>query len=146
MTAAGAAWGAYTLMGKGSRAQIADPVLLTAGNFLGATWLGLILIAGVAANVQIDLWGLVLAATSGALASGVGYAIWYTTLKWLSSVLASILQLSVPLLSALGAVFLLGEQISLRLFVAAVLILGGLGLSMVPRTVSMPSSNRGSVR
>ncbi len=73
---------------------------------------------------------------SGALTSGVGYAIWYTALRELSGTAAASLQLSVPLIAALAGVLWLGEPLSLRLVVASVVILGGIALVIRPRVAN----------
>jgi drug/metabolite transporter (DMT)-like permease len=131
MIVAGVAWGAYSLRGRGSR----DPLAATTGNFVrsaplgAAAWIGARLIGGP------DAWhaereGLVLAAASGALASGVGYALWYAALPGLRAVQAALVQLSVPVLAAGAAVVLLDEALSLRLVSAGVLVLGGVLLAL----------------
>jgi drug/metabolite transporter (DMT)-like permease len=130
MTLAGVAWGVYTLRGQGQR----DPLGVTAGNFalavipaLGSLFLG----HGV--KIHWSQEGLVLAGTSGVLASGCGYAIWYTALPHLTATSAAIVQLSAPLLAAIGGVIILGETASLRLVVATPLLLGGIALAILTR-------------
>ena len=65
------------------------------------------------------------------MTSGVGYAIWYTVLPSLQATQAGIVQLSVPLIAALGGIVLLGEPLNLRIGMAAIAILGGIALVIV---------------
>jgi drug/metabolite transporter (DMT)-like permease len=127
MLAAGVAWGLYSLRGRGA----ADPVAANAAAFARAIPLALAASAGFAlvAETRITLPGLALALASGALTSGLGYAIWYAALRGLSAMRAAIVQLSVPPLAAALAVLTLGESVSLRLVLASVLILGGIALA-----------------
>lgn len=129
MTTAGIAWGFYTLRGRGSQ----DPLADTAGNFMYAVPLTLIIWLLAYKDIHISTNGVILAALSGALASGVGYVIWYGALRGLTTNRAAIIQLSVPVIAAWGGVMLLSEDISLRLLLAGVLILGGIGLSVLNR-------------
>ncbi|MFM1873880.1 MAG: hypothetical protein RL398_3302 [Planctomycetota bacterium] len=132
MLLAGASWGAYSLRGAGTR----DAIAATAGNFMLATPMALALLAlqAVASTPvlahsdpwQLDPLGAIYAALSGAVASGLGYAVWYTALRGLTRTAAATSQLSVPVLTALGGIALLDEPVSLRLVVAAVAILGGI--------------------
>lgn len=125
MAAAGMAWGAYSLLGKSE----ADSVGATARNFvLTLPLLALLFLAQP--GVQISTHGVALAVASGALASGAGYVIWYRALKELSTANASVVQLAVPIIAALGGVVLLSEPLTMRLFVASTLILGGIYLSI----------------
>lgn len=124
MLAAGCAWGVYSLRAKGS----GDPTVVTAGNFMRALPFALILSAAAFPWARVDLAGAVYALLSGALASGVGYAIWYAALPGLRSSSAATVQLSVPLLAAAGGMLLLGEPLTPRLMVAALAILGGIAL------------------
>lgn len=124
MALAGAAWGVYSLRGRGAH----DPVAASAGNFVRATPLALalsllsLLLGGAP---QLDGPGLGVAALSGALTSGLGYVVWYTVLPALRATSAATVQLSVPALATLGGAFAVGEPITLRLLLAAALILGG---------------------
>ena len=77
--------------------------------------------------------GLLLAVISGALTSGLGYVLWYTALKNLTATRAALVQLSVPVLAAFGGVLFLGEFFSLRLAIATLLVLGGIGLAIVQK-------------
>ena len=124
MLGAGVAWGVYSLRGKGA----GDPLAVNAGNFLRAVPLALALAVACYPSLSLDATGLLYAVASGALASGIGYAIWYAALPTLSSTTAASVQLSVPVLTALGGVAFLGESASLRLVLASAAILGGIGL------------------
>jgi len=132
MAAAGAAWGVYSLLGRGS----GRPVATTAGNFLRATPLALavVAVAGLGAgSVRITSWGALLAVVSGAVTSGLGYVVWYAALAGLTATRAATVQLAVPVLTAFGGVALLGERVTLRLVVASSLILGGVFLAVRSR-------------
>lgn len=126
MATAGAAWGVYSLRGRTST----DATEATAGNFLRAApvAVGLALVSFGTGHGHLDAAGVALAAASGAVTSGLGYAAWYAVLPRLSATTASVAQLSVPLLAALGGAALLGEQPGLRVAGAAVLTLGGIAL------------------
>ena len=124
MLAAGIAWGVYSIRGKVS----GDPTVVTAGNFLRAAPMGIILSILLFNSFSPDTTGIMLAIASGALASAVGYAIWYTALPLLESSVAASVQLSVPVIAAFAGVVFLAEPISLRLWLASFLILGGIAL------------------
>lgn len=126
MVAAGLCWAAYSLIGRGSGAALLD----TAGNFLRCAPVALLLAGVGLATRHSSLFGLACAMVSGALASGLGYAIWYAALPLLSRARAAIVQLTVPPLAALGGVALIGEPLTMRLVVASVVILGGVGLTI----------------
>ncbi len=129
MALAGAAWGVYSLRGRGA----ADPLLATAGNFLRAAPLALVLWLPFVDVAHADTRGIVLAVVSGALTSGVGYALWYTALRELTAMRAATVQLSVPLMTAVGAVVFLAEPVTWRLMLASVAILGGIALVLARR-------------
>lgn len=124
MLAAGVAWGIYSLRGRGTQ----DPIRVTAGNFLRCGGFAVGLSAAMLARTSLDSWGIGYAIASGAFASGVGYAIWYTALRGLKATSAASVQLSVPVIAAVGAIVLLGESMTPRLLVASVVILGGIAL------------------
>jgi len=132
MTIAGVAWGAYSLMGRAST----HPIETTAGNFLRAAVFGAILSAVSLGLFAWDARGALLAVLSGAVASGLGYAIWYTVLPALRATHAATVQLSVPVIAAIGGVLLLGEHLSLRLVLCSVAILGGIGLVLHARRLN----------
>ncbi len=126
MLAAGACWGAYSLAGRSSR----DPLAATSGNFWRATLLGTAALVFLMDTSSLTWRGVLLAAVSGSLASGVGYTLWYAALPSLSAWRAALLQLSVPVITALAASFLLAEAIPSRLLVATVLVFAGVLLSL----------------
>jgi len=121
MLAAGVAWGVYSLLGRGA----ADPAAATAGNFLRATWLALALGLASLPWARLDAAGVGYAVLTGIVFTGLGYAIWYAALPFLSATRAATVQLSTPVIAALGAVALLHEPITLRLVVASAAVLGG---------------------
>ncbi len=128
MAASGVGWGVYSLRGRGST----DPVAVSAGNFMRAAVLG----AGLGAAALLapgsvappDALGILYALVSGMVTSAMGYVLWYTVLPSLRATSAATVQLSVPILAALGGVLLLGEAVTLRLLISAVATLGGIGL------------------
>jgi drug/metabolite transporter (DMT)-like permease len=132
MTIAGMAWGAYSLMGRAST----HPIETTAGNFLRAAMFGVLLSAVSIGVFAWDARGALLAVLSGAVASGLGYAIWYTVLPALRATHAATVQLSVPVIAAIGGVLLLGERLSLRLVLCSVAILGGIALVLHARSLN----------
>ncbi|HZH89692.1 MAG TPA: DMT family transporter [Pyrinomonadaceae bacterium] len=129
MAAAGISWGLYSLGGRGAR----DPLADTTGNFVLALPLALVVNLLASADAHISLKGVVLAVLSGALASGVGYVVWYAALRGLTATRAATVQLPVPVLAAVGGVIFMSEKISLRLVVAAAVILGGVALALSAR-------------
>ena len=122
MLGAGIVWGIYSLRGKG----VGSPVAATAGNFLRTLPLTACLSLLMFRQMSVDNAGLVYAALSGALTSGIGYAIWYQVLPSLRSTTAATVQLSVPVLAAVGGILLLGEPLGWRLLVASFAILVGI--------------------
>jgi drug/metabolite transporter (DMT)-like permease len=126
MATAGVCWGLYSLAGQRSR----DPLGATAGNFVRAALAGVVFAAALAAASHITTRGVLLAAASGSLASGVAYTVWYAVLPSLTAWRAAILQLTVPLLTAASATALLGERITVRLVVAGVLVASGVGVTL----------------
>ena len=122
MTTAGVAWGIYTLKGRSSVNPLAD----TAYNFARSIPLVIILALIAYQTAHISSKGVLLAILSGVIASGIGYTIWYTALGGLSATQAAVVQLSVPVIAALGGVIFVSERISLRLALSALLILGGI--------------------
>lgn len=129
MLLAGVAWGVYSLRGRGS----GDATAGSAGNFLRSLPLALLLELAAWPAAHADGLGLLLALLSGALASGLGYALWYAVLPALRASQAASVQLSVPLLTALLGVLLLGEAFSIRLLLAAALLLGGVAWVLLGR-------------
>lgn len=124
MIAAGIAWGIYSLHGR----RAADPVETTAGNFVRAVPMALALGAAIQAQRSLDGTGLAYAVVSGALTSGLGYVIWYAAVPRLRASTAATVQLSVPVIAAVGGIALLGEAPTLRLALSAAAVLGGIAL------------------
>src|SRR5512143_636014 len=131
MLLAGAAWGVYSLRGRGAGHAVAR----NAATFARTLPLALVAAATSAAvgGANVDAAGAGLALASGALASGLGYALWYAALRGLTATRAALVQLSVPPLAAAGGVVLLGEALSARLLVSSVLVLGGIALAVTGR-------------
>jgi drug/metabolite transporter (DMT)-like permease len=129
MAVAGVAWGAYSLRGRG----VPDPLAATASNFLRAMPLALVLGLAFVARAHADLAGILLAIASGAVTSGLGYVIWYAALRGLSSLQAASVQLSVPVIAAVAGTLWLDEAFTVRLLIAVVAILGGIGLVLTDR-------------
>jgi len=128
MVCAGLAWGAYSLLGRAQQ----DPLATTAGNFLRCVPLAaLCLLLGLLRGQPAQQRGLLFAATSGALSSGVGYSLWYAALPHLTRARAAILQLSVPPLALAAAALLLGEAPSVRLLACGTAILAGVALAVL---------------
>ncbi|MBX7221580.1 MAG: DMT family transporter [Blastocatellia bacterium] len=131
MVTAGISWGWYSLRGRGSRFPLAD----TASNFLGTVPLALLGMMTLTATHSLSPTGVLVAVMSGAVTSGVGYVIWYAALKHLTATQAATVQLAVPILAAFGGVVLLAEPVTLRLLVASILILGGVGVALTGRAL-----------
>ncbi len=129
MLSAGVAWGVYSLRGKGA----IDPLGTTAGNFLRSVPITLALTVLLFSKMHADSAGAWYAVLSGAITSGIGYAIWYTALPALKAAQAATVQLSVPVIAALGGIAFLGELLSLRLVLASIAILGGIVLVITER-------------
>ncbi len=135
MVAAALGWGVYSLLGRG----VPDPLAATASNFVFAAPLAVLVFAVVPDGATMQ--GALLAVVSGAVTSGLGYALWYTILPRLSATLAAVAQLSVPVIATAGGVALLGEELSARFVIATLLVLGGIGLSLVrPRQRTIGSN------
>jgi drug/metabolite transporter (DMT)-like permease len=124
MAGAGVCWGVYSLLGRRS----SDPFATTAGNFLRAVPLAIVVSLIFLRTTRLDLAGVAYAVLSGALASGLGYAIWYAALRGLTATRAAVVQLSVPVIAALAGIAILGERITLRLAISAIAVLGGIAL------------------
>ncbi len=122
MSIAGIAWGIYTLRGKGST----DPLVDTTFNFVRTAPLVIALILITLSDIHLSTEGIVLAVLSGAVASGIGYSVWYAALGGLSATEAAVVQLAVPVIAAVGGVIFVSEAITLRLILSAIMILGGI--------------------
>jgi drug/metabolite transporter (DMT)-like permease len=134
MAVAGVAWGLYSLLGRGA----GNPLVATGGAFIGAlpAVLTVSLISSFASGMHIMDRGAMLAVASGAIASGVGYVIWYAALRGLSATRAAIVQLSVPVIAAFGGVLFLAEDITPRLLVASAATLGGVAIVLSRRAAT----------
>jgi drug/metabolite transporter (DMT)-like permease len=130
MLCAGIAWGFYSLRAKGAD----DPMMTTAGNFLRAVVLATVLSIALFPSASLDRAGAGYAVLSGAIASGVGYVIWYTALPELKAASAATVQLSVPVLAATGGILFLGESITVRFLLASIAVLGGIALVVTEKT------------
>lgn len=129
MVVAGAAWGVYSLRGRG----IANATASTAGNFLRAVPFAVGVSLVMAGNAAMDAAGIAYAVASGAVASGLGYAVWYSVLPTLRATTAATVQLSVPVIAALGGAVFLGEAVTPRLILASLAVLGGIALVIAGR-------------
>ncbi len=131
MCISGASWGWYSIRGK----EAAEPLVMTAGNFARATPMTLTLSAGAIAALGwfADPIGVALAATSGAITSGLGYALWYLALRRLTTTAAAVVQLTVPVIAAFAGVLVLDEPVTARLVLTSVAILGGIALVVTQR-------------
>ena len=136
MVGAGVAWGIYSLRGR----HASSPTVETTGNFVRAVPMALILGAYGISRAEIDFAGVVYAVGSGAVASGLGYAVWYSVLPRLASTMAATVQLSVPAIAAIAGVIFLHEPITARLLGASAAILGGIAVFILCR----PEPVRGS--
>jgi drug/metabolite transporter (DMT)-like permease len=135
MAVAGVAWGAYSLRGRSNRA----PLAATSGNFARSVPFAIVSLAGayVLASgsdaLHAESRGAWLALASGALASGLGYSLWYLALPELDALHAAVVQLTVPVWVGIAGILLLGESLTARLALAAPLILGGVACAVLPR-------------
>ncbi|WP_299866871.1 DMT family transporter [uncultured Hoeflea sp.] len=132
MALSGVAWGVYSLRGRG----LPDPLKATADNFLRSVAfiapLGLVVLL-LSLPVQATPTGVALATLSGAVTSGLGYALWYRVLRQIGATVGAIVQLTVPVIAALGGTLLLAEGWTLRLIVSSLLILGGVALAIIAK-------------
>ena len=129
MLGSGVAWGVYSLRGKGA----GDPTRVTAGNFLRAVPIAAVLSVLMYDQTSLDSAGFWYAVASGALTSGIGYAIWYTALPALQATKAATVQLSVPVIAAAGGTVFLGEPLTLRLVLSSIAILGGIAMVILEK-------------
>jgi drug/metabolite transporter (DMT)-like permease len=129
MVGAGIAWGIYSLRGRGA----GDPTKVTAGNFLRTVPMTAALSLVMSRGTVLDAPGVIYAILSGGLTSGIGYAIWYAALPNLRASQAATVQLSVPVIAALGGVLLIGELLTLRLVLASATILFGIALVVLEK-------------
>lgn len=130
MTISGVAWGAYSLLGKNA----VNPLAETAGNFTRCLPFLLLLVPATffGNGLNMSLPGVMYALASGVLASGCGYALWYSTVKHISSQNAATLQLSVPIIASFAGVLFLNEPLSFRLLLISVMVLSGVAVALLP--------------
>lgn len=126
MAMAGIMWGVYSLRGRGS----VNPLQLNMSNFIRTLPMVVVVNLLVRSQIHMTTSGVLLALGAGAITSGLGYVVWYTALRHLTAMRAAIVQLMVPVLAGAGGVLFLGETISLRLIVSAVIVLGGIALAL----------------
>jgi drug/metabolite transporter (DMT)-like permease len=129
MSISGIAWAFYTLIGRGLNNPLSD----TTYNFMRTTPFILALLVFALNNMQITSMGIMLAVLSGAIASGVGYFVWYIALTGLSVTQAAVVQLFVPIIAAIGGVIFTSELITLRLIESSTLVLGGILMVVLGR-------------
>lgn len=144
MFLAGAAWGVYSLRGRDRGHAVAR----NAASFSRALPLALATstIGASLGSIRVDPTGVWLALASGAVASGMGYALWYAALRRLTAIRAALVQLSVPPIAAAGGVLVMGEDLSPRLLVAGGLVLGGIALAVASRRRRADSSSGCPIR
>ncbi len=130
MIGAGCAWGIYSLRGRSA----GDPTMTTAGNFLRTVPITLVLSFLWFSHMMIDSRGVLFAIASGAITSGIGYAVWYKVLPFLKATHAATVQLSVPVIAAAGGMILLGEPLTLRFIFSSIAILSGIALVIFERS------------
>ena len=130
MALAGIAWGVYSIRGRNQPSAL----LSTCSNFVYSIAFVIVLTAITVSSADVTGRGILLAAISGAITSGVGYVIWYAALNYLRTMQAALVQLSVPAIAAAAGVILLAEPISLRLLTSGALILGGISLALVQKS------------
>jgi drug/metabolite transporter (DMT)-like permease len=130
MAVAGVTWGVYSLRGRGTLDSWGD----TTRNFIIATPLSLVVVGVALRSAHFSGPGVALAVVSGAVTSGLGYVVWFAALRGLTAIRAAVVQLAVPALAAAGGVAFLSERVSARLIIAAILILGGVGLAIAGRS------------
>lgn len=134
MAIAGGAWGIYSLRGRRTGR---NPLLDTTGNFVGGLPMAALVSAIGTGDVHLTSNGLILAVISGGVASGVGYVIWYKALQGLTATRAATVQLSVPVLAAYAGTIVLSEEVTFRLVLSAILILGGIAVSLNQKTATV---------
>ena len=136
MAIAGIAWGFYSLLGR----RVADPVEATAYNFIYSVPLVIITSLLFIGDFHGSPSGVALAVASGAIASGLGYVIWYAALRDLTATRAATVQLSVPVIAAFGGVILISEQLTVRLLIASTATLGGVAMVQAQRAAQSPGT------
>jgi len=131
MALAGVGWGIYSLAGRLNR----DALQATAANFILAAPAGVLITLVWPAGpggAEIGHDGILLAIASGALTSGVGYAMWYSIVPRIGASVAAVAQLTVPVIAMAGGMIFLAEALDLQFVMATVLVLGGVAISVLP--------------
>ncbi|HET7436763.1 MAG TPA: DMT family transporter [Thermoanaerobaculia bacterium] len=136
MCVAGVAWGAYSLIGR----TAGEPIAANARNFLWSSLVAIALLATSHASLFARPRGIVLAIVSGAVTSGIGYAIWYRAVRSLTAMQAAVAQLTVPIIAGAAAALLLHEQLTTRLIVSGAAVLAGVMLVLLARATAKPAS------
>ncbi len=128
MAAAGIGWGAYSMLGRGST----DPISDTARNFAKSVPLvvGVSVLVLLGSSPRLTQRGFLLAAASGGLTSGLGYVLWYSVLPQLRTAQAAAVQLSTPIVAAIGGFIFANDDISLRTCLAGAIILSGIAMTI----------------
>ncbi|MEO1747576.1 MAG: DMT family transporter [Pseudomonadota bacterium] len=129
MVVSGAAWGIYSVRGRSA----ANPLAATAGNFVLSVPAATLLLVFTLSNASANPLGIVLAIISGAITSGLGYALWYRVLPQISSTQGAIVQLTVPVIAAAAGVAFIGEELTFKFGAASLLILGGVALAITAK-------------
>lgn len=129
MMVSGVAWAGYTLVGKRSTAPLID----TCYNFFRTIPFVLILLVLTISTTEYSYDGVLLAVLSGAIMSGVGYAIWYVALTGLTTTKAAVVQLLVPVIATIGGVIFMSEAMTTRLQISTVMVLGGIALVLLSK-------------
>lgn len=129
MSIAGIAWGIYSIMGKNTE----NPLQITYKNFFYSVIFLILVSFFIPYNFQLTSAGFIFAILSGGLTSGLGYVLWYTVIKQIQTTTASIVQLSVPVLSTLGGIVFLNEQLTFQLILATIIILSGIAISSIKK-------------
>jgi drug/metabolite transporter (DMT)-like permease len=127
MALAGLSWGAYSLRGR----KAENPLAQTTSNFVRSVPLICAVCLFAPSQIHVERNAALFAVMSGSLASGLGYFLWYLALRNLTSTRASVVQLAVPILASMGGVVFLGENVSRRLIVASVMVLGGIAMTLL---------------
>ena len=142
MMVAGLGWAVYSLRAKGA----GDPTTVTAGNFMRAAAFAVLFSVATYRSMTLDIPGISYALLSGTLASGIGYAVWYTALRSLPATIAAVVQSSVPVLAAIGGVIILEESFTLRLVIASIAILGGVTLVITQKRATVHEQKKAAIR
>ncbi|ENN6983166.1 EamA family transporter [Vibrio parahaemolyticus] len=130
MLISGVCWAAFTALGK----QAPSPSSGITWGFIAASIIGILLSPLMLSSIHLSLSGILLAITSGAIASGLGYTLWYQVMRKLSLLQAAVSQLSVPAIALLLGTVVLHESLSLHTLLTSGIILGGIALVFLSRS------------